>query len=633
LYYISCALRLAPCALRQEVEKFTKLYKQEEMFRNFQRRAEAKRIKDENTSNIQKFTGKRLQSGFFDYQEAAVQHCVNRLASGNPAMLVLGTGLGKTLVARETLIRLGVGTSSHGNKGKKKRALVFCPSGLSSQMAACLRDPPPGTTSSTSSPTSPSSGECGECVMLTVKHADTTKELVAMVKENPDILIVNWCLLWDPKSLQGRDFLVVDEAHKIFAARLQRVKESAPVPSILYMTAQNEECRHITFMEPAEMLERNLCKQQQPHYHLIRKLENQKRFKSTFKVNKTAELIQSVGGSHAKVSVRWHDRPEDFIQELKNHFDDIYISVASAEAAKIASAILGEQMLTAAKTALAERIFAADIPRSIRSSARSSTSSLSTSSTSASSSSTSSLSSSSTSTSTSSATNSPCDVILHRSLQSVRTFANITPPWIEPIPLACRCLLVRYPSKMRIESELMKFPSIAKGVTLIKFTSDLSSSKRAKVISSLSQGKAIMAALKQASRSCCHHGGGVSMNTRGPGKFPAILKIGMDWFLKEMLGYIVPRLTILVTDRSIDHGYNLHNHIDSIMIEGIPSDREDLQQLLGRVSRASPHRIGHNDKVEIVVNAYRNTLDSYFLEKCNVDVSNEFSTDGTDDAD
>jgi hypothetical protein len=195
----------------------------------------------------------------------------------------------------------------------------------------------------------------------------------------------------------------------------------------------------------------------------------------------------------------------------------------------------------------------------------------------------------------------------HRELHSA---SASTPPWVEPLPPStCKCLLAHYDDKESIQQRFREHPNVAPGVSVIKFTSNLSSSQRAKTISRLSHGKPVIAALRRASQA--------------RGSFSLVLQIGNNWFLRELRGYILPRLTILVTDKSIDLGYDLHNHIDSIMVNGIPERASQLTQLLGRVSRASPLRIGCNDRVDVVMTAHRHTLDSFFLKECGVDVSSE----------
>ncbi len=94
--------------------------------------------------------------------------------------------------------------------------------------------------------------------------------------------------------------------------------------------------------------------------------------------------------------------------------------------------------------------------------------------------------------------------------------------------------------------------------------------------------------------------------------------MGNHWFLKEVYSYIVPRLTVLATDSSIDVGYDLHYHIDSVKIGSVPAEPEDLVQILGRVWRADPSRLGRNDEVDVIVDVFRDTLDHFFLKHCGV---------------
>jgi hypothetical protein len=517
---------------------------------------------------LMSLSGRVLPSGLFEYQEEAIRHSVKQLSSYEPVILALGTGLGKTLVIRETLIRLGVGTQiqtqsqsqsqSHPHQKSKRKttALVICPSGLATQLSSGLRKVPAGCVSSSAA------------VVLDVKHADTGKQLKALLEENPDVLVVNWSLRqWEAKLLTDRDFLVIDEAHQILGTCLQRCKAALPHRGILYATASYKSLSW-ALLDTSEMT------------HSLRvgaglpwQIAEARRIlyeEAIFRVDKTPDLIESIGGALPRIVIRWLESSQSFPENLQNYFCmhevDMQVRILASHYLQVDVTwnLPGSVWLYDAVSVTED--YAKILYKAL------------------------------------------VDTHSHRkTLLATLT----TPPWVEPLPPAtCHCLLAHYDSKKMIDQCFIDHPVVAPGVSVVKFTSNLSSAQRSKIIARLSKGKAVVAALRRASQASGNY-------------FAKVLHIGNHWFLRELRSYIIPRLTILVTDRSIDLGYDLHTHIDSMMVNGIPERSSQLAQLLGRVSRASPGRIGCKDRVEVVLTAYRKTLDGFFLKQCGVDVSSE----------
>jgi hypothetical protein len=537
------------------------------------------------------FDGTRLPSGLFDYQEAAVQHCIRRLSAKQPAVLGLGTGLGKTLVARECLRRLNLG-----------RALVVCPSGLVGQLAAGLA----------SAPWAPEPD-------FLVRGADTGKQLWMHVRNRDlQVLVVNAALKWDAIELVaaagGRfSLLVVDEAHKMNAPYLLRVLRVVEPGAVLYMSATYENLTNVLAdgdargdelgIEARAQAQRQLeaeFPQQEPTSGLSamgqRLLVRKRRFalqsaargelwearrrefvQALFSLEKTDVLAKAVGGAVPKVVLRRLPGSEDtapvgYLESLASSFE---MAMDRGHgwprvAAPIAAEVLGievSRLLPRPSYRHMEDDEYEDVVSRREKALRH----------------------------------------LHSAHLAALAFSNASgrPPWCEPLPQA-RCLLARFDLASRLSTALQKHPP-APGVLVLPLTSALSSARRAKIVSSLSAGKAVAGAIRRASQAS--------------GPLARVLCLGNAWFLREMLLYVAPRLVVLAADQSLDLGYDLHRHLDAVSVKEIPVGGDELQQLLGRVCRADVSRIGKGDAVSVVVDAHPGTLDRLYLMRCGVESS------------
>jgi hypothetical protein len=451
--------------------------------------------------------GCRLPSGLFDFQEEALQHCLERLRAGKSTLLALDTGLGKTVVACEILRILD------------SRALVFCPSGLSQQLAAGLRVKRGNS--------------------LDVMHADTGLELNEALRLNPQILVVNWSVHWTADLFVDRDLLVLDEAHKVQGRRMKMMRACLPVSApLLYLTAQPTKMEHFWRRRSEEL------------------------FSGAFVLEKTPALLKAIGASQPKILLNHcslHDEKK-YLASLRSFFSDgMTLTNDMLCAAKAISEQLGVVILSPAQLHLVIR--PSDVCPGLVS------------------------------------------LLMYNSHSRAlnESTSMCSQPWKAGLPAALnsKCLLMRCTTDAELKS-VCEVPS-CEGVVVHCLTSRLTSTQRNKVVVNLSTGKSVMVALRRSSQA-------------SSGAFALILSLGCAWFLKELREYLLPKLTILAADKSVDLGYNLHHHIDSVFMKRMPSDFESIKQLVGRVCRASPCRRGRGDEVNIVVNCYKNTLDFFFFE-------------------
>jgi hypothetical protein len=489
-------------------------------------------------------------SGLFDYQEAAVEHCVQRLSAGGQAVLNLGTGMGKTLVARECLLRLGMGCGG-------KRALVACPPGLVAQMTGGLAKAP-----------------WAEEPNFAVRGAETGKQLRILAKDcSLGALVVNYALTLnevDRVEFTGGlfDILIVDEAHKLGGKRLQNLFSLVKYPNVVLFMSASLEGLYGTL----ERSEARFDSKPRRFMSMARRDSWKKTYAAEiFSVSKTASLATAVGGAAPRVVVRWGVPPStmSYVERLDRQFCGAMRNAKRWPqfAVPLAAAALGMDTATAFPSFHALNLqFIYHFTEEDKETAI---------------------------------------LNLHRAhLNSLAAESRATPAWVEPLPRAA-CLLSRFDSISRLSSALLKNPP-APGVVVLKLSSSMSSAQRSKVISMLSAGQGLLSALRRASQAA--------------GSLGRVLRVGDNWFLREVLGYVVPRLLVLAADRSVDVGYDLHKHVDAVSIDEVPNSQEVLDQLLGRVCRADVSRIGKGDAVSVILEARKGTLDGFFLERCGVSV-------------
>lgn len=545
------------------------------------------------------YNGELLPSGLFDYQEAAIEHCFKRLKDGDSALLTLGTGLGKTVVAREVLLRLGVGSG--------KRALVACPSGLGVQLGETLRRAPWEQTDS-----------------LVVGVADTGKKLTLLcARSDLPVLVINYALSWYPEQIGHWDYLVVDEAHKFGQSRLQKCMQSIKGPT-LFMTAtpsqslarglidgdiSQKQLFEKAYGVGVAEAERQMSMPSDPsndqrrmfdkvkiaecskYFIAAKKERDEYAIAATFHLEKTENIIKNIGGAVPSVDLRIIAQPKNYKMVLLKNLNetpetrrDRELHMAHSRALAMAIDALSLKLEDSgdsryvrfltnneARMQLLEGVSQEELSRAVH--------------------------------------------ILHKAhiltLQSLHDNNIVKQPWTAPLPKSSRCLLARFYSQRCLEKALSDSEP-EKGVKIMKLTTDMPAAKRARIVSTLNKGKSALIAFGRASQS--------DSNSSLLG---CVLRIGQNWFLREVVSYVSPRITVLAADQSVDVGYNLHRHVDAIWIPQVPVNREQMQQLLGRMCRADTPRIGKSNCVSVVMNAARGTLDEFFLKRCGVSLQDE----------
>lgn len=107
----------------------------------------------------------------------------------------------------------------------------------------------------------------------------------------------------------------------------------------------------------------------------------------------------------------------------------------------------------------------------------------------------------------------------------------------------------------------------------------------------------------------------------------ALVKIGSiglgSWFLKTLESYLARR-RFLLADATVDVGFDLHRHLDGIMVDGVLASAVEVEQLTGRVSRVAPD-IKQAKTVDVIVRTVPGTLDSVLMTHLNTVMSSASS--------
>lgn len=171
------------------------------------------------------FDGDIFESGLFDFQEAAVQFCLEKLRMHQRvAVLGLGRGMGKRTVAREIAAR-GLLDEKHDNNHHRhdcnRRAaaavvIMFC-SGARVEQTACILRQAAASTTTTAFTTR---------VVAIHKASDIASSSLRQRQGVVDILVINWTLKLEETTrhnhLEDIKLAVIDEAHEIPTAAAKR---------------------------------------------------------------------------------------------------------------------------------------------------------------------------------------------------------------------------------------------------------------------------------------------------------------------------------------------------------------------------------------------------------------------------
>lgn len=547
-------------------------------------------------SHLYNFERPAGSAGFFDYQLAAIQHCVERLQQGLPAVLGLDTGLGKTCTVGEVLRRLG-GT-----------ARWISPGGLIRQTAEGLRVPPWGL------------GE-DETPLVVVK-AETGKELrdLQARTEPYHVAVVNRALgtlRSPPAGPDGveREFTVtvVDEAHQMTPHSLRTL--GLPRAPILLVSA----CARDSNVMMDAFRPRGMRRGHE---------WSRSYGEACFIVDKTERVLRCIGGAVPHlVSVVMDLTDEERKYYINRLISNVKFQTAthmSIHVALAAGRLLGEKdeakfVKIAAEHAtkrpvddiirnevraacyrleLPEAPAAAIVeqPEDSRASKRRRTSSPD---------------DENSGPSSSSTVCSCCGLNTAEYRTLYRYHISALPPdkpiWAINDKAATHgfhSTLVRFPTARSLDESLSRYPP-PPGLDVFILTSAKSAAYRARLV-----------------RRFASHGGQryklcvlarAVKNAKCPPLLLKVLTIGHGFFHKELISYIAnPR--ILVTDQTVDVGFDLHRHIDSLTTSHVLCSSGDMQQLVGRLARISVDRIGTRDTIDVVTPLRAKTLDEFFAK-------------------
>jgi hypothetical protein len=84
-------------------------------------------------------------------------------------------------------------------------------------------------------------------------------------------------------------------------------------------------------------------------------------------------------------------------------------------------------------------------------------------------------------------------------------------------------------------------------------------------------------------------------------------------FVKRTLSCFLAKRRIMICDNSVDLGFDLHRHVDALLLPRLVPDRTALLQLSGRISRIAVD-IKDQGTIRILSNMYEGTLDELFLK-------------------
>lgn len=528
---------------------------------------------------------------FFDFQIAAITHCESRMRSGLPAVLALDTGLGKTCVIRGVIDRLRKQAEESSPRRRRRTALVIVPSGLVRQITASLARYP-----------WESRKEPPSC---TVRKVETGKEARALLAEPelPSIVVLNRSLGEGQRFMQRSFVVVLDEAHQDLAVRsipfsLRGLSEDdGGSVMMLFATASPNDAKALL-----DWFRAWLTTEGSPLGLFS---------DSCFVVEKTPYVRRRLGVADPVVK----ECPIESSCTIDNYVDRVLAglrysnrvgpgmrarAIASFARHVPASAIRARRIVQSMLDLDVERIRneqtrggadyeGNDHPTWHDEARRFIGGELL----------------------DSKALDCACcglsdgeRALLHR--VHVDCLWDEKPLWAES---ACNrwgftSVLIRYPDKRSIASALRSFP-VPDDVLVFVLTSDKGAAARAKIVMNFGSHdghRAKLAVLRRA------------MQTgNAPALFLKAGKIGLGRMLLQRVESFLARPRFLVADSTVDVGFDLHRHIDSVLVDKVPLTRTQVDQLTGRVSRIATD-IKSQGTVDVLVRTHEGTLDSLFFK-------------------
>jgi hypothetical protein len=506
---------------------------------------------------------------FFDFQNAAIVHCVDAINNGKPAVLALDTGLGKTCTLREIIIRL------------KFKAIVIVPGGLVRQVAAALTHFPWKTDDSE--------------IPLRVCTAETGKQVIS-VRAPHDIFVVNRALLIPQSVKSSYDLVVIDEAHQPSSMRAHCIYSSA---SVLFMTA----C-------PGESSE--LCDFFRRFAQRPGAASSGREFaEACFVVEKTPRVLEALGAAHPKLVLLHRDLPDPdkYDSEIIRYISSSYLSgglglpgrlhilLAYANLIPRAAAMAAQNLQLLMQNALSNND---ELPKGeFVSRARI-------------------LLSAHNLTFPENEGEEGRNINLDRGsrcaccrltraeylhLHHAHSMAvpTYSPPWVLQRKGFTSCL-IRFRSKAQIEETLKDFP-VPDNILTFVLTSDKSAAYRANLIKKFAGHDGQRAKLAVLTRAIEN------------GKAPEhILRVGALGFVMKEIEMFLARPRILLADSTVDVGFDLHRHIDGMHVPQMVATYAELRQLIGRISRIATEK-SNQGSIDVLTNCTDNSLDEALFIK------------------
>ena len=536
-----------------------------------------------------KIEGGRL----FNFQRRAAEFCVTQLRAGRPCVLAIGTGCGKTLTLREVVILLG-----------RPRTLLLAPGGICRQLAQAINEPP-WARRQVLRPED----------RVDAVFAETGRQLIAAVDaRRHGVVVANAKVRNLREVLEWPELVVVDEAHLATLSLLRALRSRCLVLS----TATPFELPVIRrFFATLRLDARNHC----------------------FTFAKTPEVMQALGTATLEITPTWSDEPNpvDYFRRLVGRLmahgsRSISVVMCLLAVAAVARDVhpdalecvlraLGQELGGAvhdagiyslggraffhdasAAHALAQRLVAsrlaavdregrvlAELEPRLRS-------------------------------------------CVDRSAELERRAVGagelpgfgLTPAEYEHLFGSHLCVTVRdrhWSEDAAFSTALVRVPhaTVAREaarvrerhpkVKVFELHTGMSASQRALTIRRFASHDGDRANAKFFVEGLRRHGSGAAK---------AALSLGGGWVPLQIYRCLArPRL--LVADDTVDVGWELHRHVDTIILPHLLPDRTKLLQLIGRVSRIAVDRTDQGSTA-VRISLSRGTLDGLFQRRLREDV-------------
>jgi hypothetical protein len=501
----------------------------------------------------------------YDFQLAAALHCTEQLRVAGRAVLALDTGLGKTCVVRTIVELLG------------GRALVVVPGGLVRQVSAALARLPWETKSTTQ-----------------VVLAETGKQLQAALaepREHHRVLVANRALRFTGHEMSsgGYGLLVVDEAHQKQSATVVRKLggngSTGPKVPTLFVTATPESSwvlPELVFGSCGYLSDRSDWA------------------RAIFAVHKTPRVLSLLGVAKPRLLLLDMELPTEAAYEaydaamlrlvsrtslpgvaalrlgialgsaltrLRDRCArEVRAVLARVDQQKLACGLLADAMAFVKGEPLAEWRDGWTLDK------------------------------------WQSSLCGCCGLTSGERSLLARAHAAATPnpppPWTHKA-LGVTSAIVRFPSKQVLEEVLRRHP-IPQQVSVHVLTSDKSASYRSRLIHRFAGRDGQKAGLAVLCRA--------AERGMAPELFLQVCALGMGTMFLSALEQYLARPRLLLTDASVDVGFDLHRHVDGVYVPRIPSERSDLQQIVGRICRIAPER-RQQGTIDVMSSRYVGTAD------------------------